>query len=118
MELKGIDALIRASRQRSLQRAKRLRRGYIQQIVERAVKSEKSRRVRAIAEIGADGTHRGPDPDSETNAMHHIVKVLQILLMKTKTDRVYICVDVAHVMEEYPADVISNQREAQFGEMK
>src|SRR5579864_4654489 len=118
MELKRVDLLSRAHRRRRLQRAQRLRRRHVQQVVQGAVEPEKSRRVRAQAEIGPDGAHRRPDADSETDAMHHIVKVLQVSLVEAKTDRGYVRIDVSHVMEEYAADVVSNQREPQFGGME
>src|ERR1700687_3861668 len=113
MELKPADALIRAGRRR-LRCAHRLIRGHGQQIVPRSVESEKARRVRAEAEIGPDGAHRRPDPDSEADAMHHIVKVLQVSLAEAETDRGYVRIDVPHVMEEYAADVVPDQRETQF----
>src|SRR5579872_1957144 len=118
MELKRVDVLIRAQRRWGLRRTERLRWRHVQQIVDGAVKSEESRRVRAVAEIGPDRTYWCPDPEPEADAMHHIVKVLQVLLVEAKTDRGYIGIDVAHVMEEYAANAVSDQRKSQLGGMK
>src|SRR5581483_13822 len=117
VELEGVDFLSRASG-RWLSRAQRLIGRHLQKIVQSSVKSKKAWRIRAEAQIQPDGAYRCPDTNPEADAMHHIIKVLQVLLTESKADRRYIRVDVPHVVEEYAADTLPEQREPQFRGVK
>src|SRR5580692_5246499 len=106
MELEYVDPLIR---QYALPR---------QQLIERPLKSEEPRGIRAEAEVHADGSHGSAITNPESYGLNHIVKVLQVLLAEAETDVIDIGVHVAHVVEQHAADVVPEQREAQFGRMK
>src|SRR5947207_14445523 len=98
MKLKLVNALIG---QRSL---------IGEQLVQRALESMKTRRIRAEAKIDADGAYGRAIADSETDSMHQVIEVLNVPLSKAKAHALNIGVNVAHVVEQDAADIIAQER--------
>src|SRR5271169_224959 len=85
-----------------------------QQLVESALEAEESRRVGAQAEIHANWADRRSIPDYKSEAVHHVVEVLNVLLAEPEADIANIGKGVAHIVKQYAAEVIADQGEAQL----
>src|SRR4051812_22478389 len=108
MELETADALVGA--QRRLAGAERFRRRKGQQLIARTAEAEEARRVGAIGEIDAYRANRGTVTNPHTDRVDHIIEILKPVLLHAEADIAHIRIDVAHVMEEYAAQVIADQR--------
>src|SRR5579864_4484550 len=93
--LRGRDALVR------------------QQLIERALETEESGRVRAQAEIHANGTDGGLVTNPQSDPLHHVIEVPKILLPEPEAYITHSRIDVPHVVKKYAAEVGADQGKAQ-----
>src|SRR5262249_46436808 len=85
-----------------------------QQLVARTLESEEARRIGTEAEVNADGSHGCAVADAEAGAMHHIVEILEIPLAEAETQVPYVGIDVSHVVKQYTAYIVADQRKTQL----
>src|ERR1700759_3781833 len=105
MKLERVDFLIA---QRALIR---------QQLIEGSLESEKARCVGAQANVDANGSDGRLVANAEADALHHVSEILIVALAKAEADVAHVVIDVAHIVKQYAADVIAEQRKAQFRRM-
>src|SRR2546430_10379694 len=84
----------------------------IHQVLHRALQSEKARRVRTERKIEANRPDRRTVANSETDRLHHVIKVAKILLAEAQAELIERAVYVARIVEKHAAHVIAIERKA------
>src|SRR5579863_333786 len=85
-----------------------------QELLHGALKSVEAGRINAIREIYPYRTYGSFITDSETHRVHHIVEVIEVPLVKAERDIFDAGVNVSGIVEQNAADILANQRKAQF----
>src|SRR6185369_813066 len=86
----------------------------VDQILLRAFETEVMWTVDAVRQIHAQRPHRSPVAYAEAHGVYHVVEILYVALCLPQRDLAQTGVDVPHIVEEYAADIVADQREAQL----
>ena len=68
----------------------------------------------AVRQIHAQRSHRRPVPHAEAHCVHRVVEILYVALCLPQRDLAEAGVDVPHIVEEYAADIVADQRKAEL----
>src|SRR5690242_19629912 len=82
----------------------------VEQIRLRPLEPEKSRRIEIPSQIDPHRPHRRPVPNAEPDGVHHIVVIAVATLLPTKRHVADTRIYVAHIVKEYAADIVAQQR--------
>src|ERR1700733_819800 len=72
------------------------------------------RGIDAVGEIRADGSYRRAIANSNTHVMDHVVEILPVVLVKAERYVAHAGIDVAHVVEQHPLNILPDERKAQL----
>ena len=85
-----------------------------EQIFTAAFESIEARGVGRQGKIDADRADGGSITYTKSEGMNHVVEIGSAILSPLEIDSLKVAIHVARVMEEYPTQIVSNQRKAQF----
>src|ERR1017187_4149771 len=73
------------------------------------------RRIDTVPQVHTERPDRGAVANPKADSMHHVVEILEVMLIGAEGQVFEAGVDIAHVVVEDTADVVADQRKAELG---